>query len=91
MNRVAELTWPTAVGSGALLGVMVGLGLLWWKSRHWSAAKLLAATMAVTMLALLFGGLALYDRWLEAHGETTTREMSKRWLQSKLQTLRRDA
>ena len=86
MNRVAELTWPTAVGSGALLGVMVALaimGLFLWCSRNWSTRAIQISVYWLVVIQVMIACLVLYDRWLEAHGETTTREMLIRWLQPK--------
>ena len=86
MNRVAELTWPTAVGSGALLGVMVALaimGLFLWFSRNWSTRAIQISVYWLAAIWVMLICLVLCDRWLEAHGETTTREMLIRWLQPK--------
>lgn len=47
MNRVAELTWPTAVGSGALLGgVIVIFGIIYLGALGWALAMTLISMMA---------------------------------------------
>lgn len=77
LETVIQTVGTPAVGCSALLGVMV---LVVVRSSVVTKAKM---AVAIALMALLISCLPLYDRWLEAHGETTTRE----WLLQKLHQL----